>query len=488
MALAGAQWTTPNVQHDRKFVRIADDQTRQEMFTRRKNQLMRKAMELSVLCDCEIALVVFGEGGHMGVKQHQYSSGDMDTLLERYRSGKHQPHERRTNADLYDAQFERECKDDSDTDDYSEDDDVRFPRPGSTGGVAGTAHELTNGKAAKNKVSLKATAKQNGVGPVANGITTLTPRIEKALSRINHEFDALAAMTGNMVGITSGQANEPSPTSLYIMPGSGLTPPSTGLTPPSSDGLFGALGNGRSPDAPDGGIGEFIEMLSGGVEPKELKTQKVQLQAPPKVANVKVAQANGTKQKAIKDIASNSNTNKSSGTPRKRDDLSILIPENLSKNIVVNGDSSGVPDGDEQRESGKDGDSGRGEVAAGLGHEGETPDTLRRHMEGAFPSPLGLGNLSSPGGNLAGVLPTPGFLSNIEWPSPKSLNGSLRVTGQAQAGPSAAAFDNLVVTGTAMTIVANGTKLEDKAMASPSKSGTKRKQGDLAAADNKKKK
>jgi hypothetical protein len=41
---------------------------------------MKKAIELSVLCDCELALVVFYEG-----QLYQYaSSGDMDATLQRH--------------------------------------------------------------------------------------------------------------------------------------------------------------------------------------------------------------------------------------------------------------------------------------------------------------------------------------------------------------------------------------------------------------------
>ena len=66
-------------------------------FTKRKNGLMKKAMELSVLCDCQIALVIFNSNN----KLFQYSSGDIDGVLRRFKDDATGPHERRTNKDLF---------------------------------------------------------------------------------------------------------------------------------------------------------------------------------------------------------------------------------------------------------------------------------------------------------------------------------------------------------------------------------------------------
>src|SRR5262249_52457301 len=41
--------------------------------------LMKKAMELSILCDCDIALIIFSAD-----KLFQYSSINMDTIVRRY--------------------------------------------------------------------------------------------------------------------------------------------------------------------------------------------------------------------------------------------------------------------------------------------------------------------------------------------------------------------------------------------------------------------
>jgi len=56
---------------------------------------MKKAYELSVLCDCEIALIIFNGSN----KLFQYASTDMDRVLLRY-TEYNEPHESRTNSDI----------------------------------------------------------------------------------------------------------------------------------------------------------------------------------------------------------------------------------------------------------------------------------------------------------------------------------------------------------------------------------------------------
>ena len=68
----------------------------QVTFTKRKNGLMKKAMELSVLCGCDIALVIFNSNS----KLFQYSSTDMDAILQKYSKSCNQPHEVRNNQDV----------------------------------------------------------------------------------------------------------------------------------------------------------------------------------------------------------------------------------------------------------------------------------------------------------------------------------------------------------------------------------------------------
>ena len=67
----------------------------QVTFTKRKFGLMKKAYELSILCDCEIALIIFNSGN----KLFQYASTDMDKILLKY-TEYNEPHESRTNSDI----------------------------------------------------------------------------------------------------------------------------------------------------------------------------------------------------------------------------------------------------------------------------------------------------------------------------------------------------------------------------------------------------
>lgn len=66
---------------------------------------MKKAYELSVLCDCEIALIIFNHAN----KLFQYASTDMDKVLLKY-TEYNEPHESRTNADIIEVSPNIESK------------------------------------------------------------------------------------------------------------------------------------------------------------------------------------------------------------------------------------------------------------------------------------------------------------------------------------------------------------------------------------------
>lgn len=66
---------------------------------------MKKAYELSVLCDCEIALIIFNSTN----KLFQYASTDMDKVLLKY-TEYNEPHESRTNTDIMEALQRKESK------------------------------------------------------------------------------------------------------------------------------------------------------------------------------------------------------------------------------------------------------------------------------------------------------------------------------------------------------------------------------------------
>ncbi|KAI9026591.1 hypothetical protein CLU79DRAFT_742459 [Phycomyces nitens] len=64
-----------------KIQPIQDDRNRQVTFLKRKYGLMKKAYELSVLCNCEIALIIFNNTNN---KLVHYASTDIDKVLMRY--------------------------------------------------------------------------------------------------------------------------------------------------------------------------------------------------------------------------------------------------------------------------------------------------------------------------------------------------------------------------------------------------------------------
>ncbi|KAJ4822889.1 Agamous-like MADS-box protein mads3 [Turnera subulata] len=61
--------------------RIENNTSRQVTFSKRRNGLMKKAYELSVLCDVEVGLIIFSSRG----KLFEFGSTDMSKILQQYR-------------------------------------------------------------------------------------------------------------------------------------------------------------------------------------------------------------------------------------------------------------------------------------------------------------------------------------------------------------------------------------------------------------------
>ncbi|KAL3867154.1 hypothetical protein ACJMK2_044377 [Sinanodonta woodiana] len=95
-----------------QICRINDERNRQVTFTKRKFGLMKKAYELSVLCDCEIALIIFTTNN----KLYQYASSDMDKVLLKY-TEYNETVVSQTNKDIMEQLSKKEGKPDDD-DDY----------------------------------------------------------------------------------------------------------------------------------------------------------------------------------------------------------------------------------------------------------------------------------------------------------------------------------------------------------------------------------
>ncbi|CAK8560938.1 unnamed protein product [Lathyrus sativus] len=62
--------------------RIENAASRQVTFSKRRNGLMKKAFELSILCDAEVALIVFSPRGRL----YEFASSSILETIERYRS------------------------------------------------------------------------------------------------------------------------------------------------------------------------------------------------------------------------------------------------------------------------------------------------------------------------------------------------------------------------------------------------------------------
>jgi SRF-type transcription factor (DNA-binding and dimerisation domain) len=69
---------------------------------------MKKAYELSVLCDCEIALIIFSSSN----KLYQYASTDMDKVLLKY-TEYNEPHESLTNKNIIEVSVASHCHESS---------------------------------------------------------------------------------------------------------------------------------------------------------------------------------------------------------------------------------------------------------------------------------------------------------------------------------------------------------------------------------------
>jgi len=86
-----------------KIEKIENDRNRTATFTKRKHGLIKKAMELSILCDCEIALIVIE-----GKKVYQYGSDGLDNILKRFADSTEIPSENVSNEDY--ENFEKVVK------------------------------------------------------------------------------------------------------------------------------------------------------------------------------------------------------------------------------------------------------------------------------------------------------------------------------------------------------------------------------------------
>ncbi|KAI1235216.1 Myocyte-specific enhancer factor 2A, partial [Lamprotornis superbus] len=220
-------------------------------FTKRKFGLMKKAYELSVLCDCEIALIIFNSSN----KLFQYASTDMDKVLLKY-TEYNEPHESRTNSDIVETLRKKGLNgcESPDADDYFEHSPLsedRFSKLNEDSDFIFKRGPALNKKEHRGCDS-----------PDPDTSYVLTPHTEEKYKKINEEFDnmmrnhkiapGLPAQNFSM-SVTVPVSN---PNTLtYSNPGSSLVSPSlaasssltdtTMLSPPQS-----ALHRNVSPGAP----------------------------------------------------------------------------------------------------------------------------------------------------------------------------------------------------------------------------------------------
>ncbi|KAA8536351.1 hypothetical protein F0562_028829 [Nyssa sinensis] len=64
--------------------RIDNSTSRQVTFSKRRNGLLKKAKELSILCDAEVGVIVFSSTGRL----YEFASASMKSIFERYNKEK----------------------------------------------------------------------------------------------------------------------------------------------------------------------------------------------------------------------------------------------------------------------------------------------------------------------------------------------------------------------------------------------------------------
>jgi hypothetical protein len=101
--------------------KITDERNRQVTFTKRKFGLMKKAYELSVLCECEIVIIIFNSNN----KLFEYASSSMDNILLKYTEHP-DANEKKTNVDILET-LNKKCNDGKNCDDS--DNDVSYDEP-----------------------------------------------------------------------------------------------------------------------------------------------------------------------------------------------------------------------------------------------------------------------------------------------------------------------------------------------------------------------
>ncbi|XP_073917916.1 myocyte-specific enhancer factor 2A isoform X8 [Castor canadensis] len=205
-----------------QITRIMDERNRQVTFTKRKFGLMKKAYELSVLCDCEIALIIFNSSN----KLFQYASTDMDKVLLKY-TEYNEPHESRTNSDIVETLRKKGLNgcESPDADDYFEHSPLSEDRLSKLNEDSDFIF--------KRGPALNKKEHRGCDSPDPDASYVLTPHTEEKYKKINEEFDNMMRNHNIAPGLPpqnfSMSVTVPvtSPNALsYTNPGSSLVSPS----------------------------------------------------------------------------------------------------------------------------------------------------------------------------------------------------------------------------------------------------------------------
>ena len=467
-------------------------------FTKRKNGLMKKAMELSVLCDCDIALVIFNSNS----KLFQYSSSEIETILEKYARMEVEPHEKRNNHDLFNQHFRGQIAEDRkeaqragkavdaatghlpeshpkvlksdlallkqkgaagakgaasaggaakdvklEASNAAPEDDkakavamaaankAKRKKPGSSGKAAAGGEEAAPLSAQPTDIDddldndrfMEELRNAGAAGMEANGLGLgLTPRTEQAYQQLNRDFEDIQNSVGGAPGM--GGLFEGFLGGVEVVKGK-----RTQLT----------NGKGKGAAAPGGGAANG-ESNKGAAPGGGAKGGAAAAGLPPAKGNPVTKRRSASKAKAKKD-------------------LSILVPENKSKQIVTL--EGGAPTGRVKDAAASSGlgpgiTPGRGDIGSaktGLTPTGISPPNMLKELGhsqglvGVLPSPSGLGALAalsppgSGGGSLlaqgmltSGInLATPLGVASLDWPSPRALGDSTRITETSGGGTEA---------------------------------------------------
>ncbi|RXN34082.1 myocyte-specific enhancer factor 2C isoform X2 [Labeo rohita] len=244
-----------------QITRIMDERNRQVTFTKRKFGLMKKAYELSVLCDCEIALIIFNSTN----KLFQYASTDMDKVLLKY-TEYNEPHESRTNSDIVET-LRKKGLNGCDSPDPDADDSVGHS-PESDEKYHKINDNIDLHMISRQRIcALSKKENKGGESLELESALALTPCTEEKYKQINEEFD-LMIRTQKIPAVPSSTYEMPIPVNNQIYPGNHNLLPlahhglqrnsmSPGVThrPPSAGGLMGTdLSTGAGTSAGKDGI------------------------------------------------------------------------------------------------------------------------------------------------------------------------------------------------------------------------------------------